>query len=45
MNRHDLEQKLPTMTREQLIVSLKTCFDMIDRLENDLKAGSLKWRR
>jgi hypothetical protein len=27
---------------EQLIDSVKTCLDMIERLENDLKAGSTK---
>jgi hypothetical protein len=42
MNRHDLEHKLPTMTQAQLIDTVKTCLDMIERLENDLKAGSTK---
>ena len=42
MNRHELEQKLPTMTREQLIGALKTCLDMIERLETDLTAGARK---
>jgi hypothetical protein len=42
MNRHDLEQKLPTMTQDQLIDTVKTCLDMIERLEEDLKAGSTK---
>ena len=42
MNRHDLEQKLPTMTQDQLVDTVKTCLDMIERLEEDLKAGSAK---
>ncbi|MBS0178606.1 MAG: hypothetical protein JSR20_07565 [Nitrospira sp.] len=42
MNRHELEQKLPTMTQSQLIGALKTCFDMIERLEIDLTAGARK---
>jgi hypothetical protein len=42
MNRHDLEEKLPTMTQEQLVDTVKTCLDMIERLEEDLKAGSTK---
>jgi hypothetical protein len=42
MNRHDLEQKLPTMTQDQLVDTVKTCLDMIERLEEDLKAGAVK---
>jgi len=42
MNRHDLEQKLPTMTQAQLIDTVKTCLDMIERLETDLTAGARK---
>ncbi|MCW5787306.1 MAG: hypothetical protein KIT49_07405 [Nitrospira sp.] len=42
MNRRDLEHKLPTMTQAQLIDTVKTCLDMIERLENDLSAGSRK---
>ncbi len=42
MNRHDLEQKLPTMTQAQLVDTVKTCLDMIERLENDLSAGARK---
>ncbi len=42
MNRHDLEQKLPTMTQAQLVDTVKTCLDMIERLENDLSAGTRK---
>ncbi len=42
MNRHDLEQKLPTMTQVQLIDTVKTCLDMVERLENDLSAGTRK---
>ena len=36
MNRHDIEQKLPAMTQAQLVETVKTCLDMIERLENDL---------
>lgn len=42
MNRHELEQKLPMMTQAQLIDTVKTCLDMIERLENDLSAGARK---
>lgn len=36
MNRHHLEQKLPTMPQSQLIDMVKICLNMIERLENDL---------
>ncbi len=42
MNRQDLEQKLPGMTQAQLIDTVTTCLDMIERLENDLSAGARK---
>ena len=42
MNRHDIEQKLQTMTQPQLVETVKTCLDMIERLENDLAVGTLK---
>lgn len=42
MNRQDLNQKLPTMTPAQLIETVKTCLDMIERWENDLSAGARK---
>ena len=42
MNRHDIEQKLPAMTQAQLVETVKTCLDMIERLENDLAVGTLK---
>ncbi|MDR4480841.1 MAG: hypothetical protein R3B37_13990 [Nitrospira sp.] len=42
MNRHDIEQKLPTMTQAQLVETVKTCLDMIERLENDLAVGARK---
>lgn len=42
MNRMDLEQKLPAMTQAQLVDTVKTCLDMIERLENDLSAGARK---
>lgn len=42
MNRHHLEHKLPTMTQAQLVDTVKTCLDMIERLENDLSAGARK---
>ncbi len=42
MNGHDLEQKLPTMTQTHLIDTVKTCLDMIERLESDLSAGTRK---
>jgi hypothetical protein len=42
MNRHDIEQKLPTMTQAQLVETVKTCLDMIERLENDLAIGTRK---
>lgn len=42
MNRHDIEQKLPSMTQAQLVETVKTCLDMIERLENDLAIGARK---
>lgn len=42
MNRHDIEQKLPAMTQAQLVETVKTCLDMIERLENDLAVGTRK---
>ncbi|ULA57992.1 MAG: hypothetical protein LZF60_20040 [Nitrospira sp.] len=42
MKRQELEQKLPTMTQAQLVDTVKTCLDMIERLENDLSAGTRK---
>ncbi|HVG03064.1 MAG TPA: hypothetical protein VM842_09240 [Nitrospira sp.] len=42
MNRHDIEQKLPSMTQAQLVETVKTCLDMIERLENDLTLGTQK---
>jgi hypothetical protein len=42
MNRHDIEQKLPAMTQAQLVETVKTCLDMIERLENDLALGTQK---
>jgi hypothetical protein len=42
MNRHDIEQKLPAMTQAQLVDTVKTCLDMIERLENDLAVGTRK---
>ena len=42
MNRHDIEQKLPVMTQAQLVETVKTCLDMIERLENDLAVGTRK---
>ncbi len=42
MKRQELEEKLPTMTQAQLIDTVKTCLDMIERLENDLSAGTHK---
>jgi hypothetical protein len=42
MNRHDIEQKLPAMTQGQLVDTVKTCLDMIERLENDLAVGARK---
>ncbi len=42
MNRHDIEQKLPGMTQPQLVETVKTCLDMIERLENDLALGTQK---
>ncbi len=40
--RQELEEKIPTMTREQLVETVTTCLDMIERLENDLTAGTHK---
>lgn len=42
MMRQELEEKLPTMTQAQLVETVKTCLDMIERLENDLSAGARK---
>ncbi|MBA2485642.1 MAG: hypothetical protein H0V35_06015 [Nitrospira sp.] len=42
MNRHDMEQKLPAMTQAQLVETVKTCLDMIERLETDLAVGARK---
>jgi hypothetical protein len=42
MMRQELEEKLPTMTQAQLIDTVKTCLDMIERLEDDLSAGARK---
>ncbi len=42
MMRQELEAKLPTMTHAQLVDTVKTCLDMIERLENDLSAGARK---
>jgi hypothetical protein len=42
MMRQELEEKLPTMTQAQLVDTVKTCLDMIERLENDLSAGARK---
>ena len=42
MMRQELEAKLPTMTQAQLVDTVKTCLDMIERLENDLSAGARK---
>lgn len=42
MKRQELEEKLPTMTQAQLVDTVKTCLDMIERLENDLSAGTCK---
>lgn len=42
MHRHEIEQKLPAMTQTQLVETVKTCLDMIERLENDLAVGARK---
>ncbi|ODT46765.1 MAG: hypothetical protein ABS70_00365 [Nitrospira sp. SCN 59-13] len=42
MKRQELEEKLPSMTQAQLVETVKTCLDMIERLENDLSAGARK---
>ena len=42
MYRHDIEQKLPAMTQAQLVETVKTCLDMIERLEKDLAVGARK---
>ncbi|MGC3976099.1 MAG: hypothetical protein QM771_17190 [Nitrospira sp.] len=42
MKRQELEEKLPAMTQAQLVDTVKTCLDMIERLENDLSAGARK---
>jgi len=33
---------LPAMTQAQLVETVKTCLDMIERLENDLAVGTHK---
>ncbi len=42
MDRHDIEQKLPAMTQAQLVETVNTCLDMIERLEMDLAVGARK---
>ena len=42
MDRHDIERKLPTMSQAQLVDTVKTCLDMIERLEGELVAGARK---
>ena len=42
MDRHDIEQKLPAMSQAQLVDTVKTCLDMIERLEDELAAGARK---
>ena len=42
MNWHEIEQKLPTMNQEQLIESLKVCFRLIERMEQELGEGARK---
>jgi hypothetical protein len=42
MDRHEIERKLPTMSQTQLIDTVKTCLDMIERLEGELAAGARK---
>ena len=42
MKRQGLEEKLFTMTPAQHTDRVKTCLDMIERLENDLSAGAHK---
>jgi hypothetical protein len=42
MDRNDLERKLPAMSQAQLVETVKTCLDMIERLEGELAAGARK---
>lgn len=42
MNRQEIERKLPTMTQEQLVDSLKMCLTLIERMERDLTEGARK---
>ena len=42
MDRHDIERKLPTMSQAQLVDTVKTCLEMIERLEGELAAGARK---
>lgn len=42
MNWHEIEQKLPTMTQEQLVDSLKICLRLIERMERELGEGARK---
>ena len=42
MDRHEIEQKLPAMSQAQLVDTVKTCLDMIERLEDELAAGARK---
>jgi hypothetical protein len=40
VNWSEIEQRLPTMNREQLIDSLKMCFQLIQRMERELGDGA-----
>ncbi|MGD9724903.1 MAG: hypothetical protein AB7G68_05435 [Nitrospiraceae bacterium] len=42
MDRNDLERKLPAMSQAQLVETVKTCLDIIERLEGELAAGARK---
>ncbi|WP_447984931.1 hypothetical protein [Nitrospira sp. Nam74] len=42
MDWHEIEQKLPTMSQEQLIESLKVCLQLIERMERELGDGARK---
>lgn len=42
MNWREIEQKLPTMTQEQLVDSLKICLRLIERMERELGEGARK---
>ena len=42
MDRHDIDQKMPEMSQAQLVDTVKTCLDMIERLEDELAAGARK---